>query len=87
MGGKIFGELFEGVQTLHDDAIVISIKIANYDIKYYLIDNESSTDILFNDIFFQLLTNQLKSVSISLVGFTGDSIKVEGEIVLPVTTG
>ena len=35
------------IQTPHDDAVVVSATIANYDVKRILIDNESSTDVLF----------------------------------------
>ena len=36
----------QGVQTPYDDAIVISMMIANYDVKRIFIDNESSVLIL-----------------------------------------
>ena len=75
------------IQTLHDDAVVVSTMIANYDVKKNLIYNESSTDVLFYLIFFwiQLPTDQLKKISMSLVGFTRDAIIVEEEITLPLT--
>ena len=37
-----------------DDAVVVSTTIANYDVKRILIDNESSTDVLFYSTFFQI---------------------------------
>ena len=42
------------IQTLHDDAVVVSVMIKNYDVKKILVDNESSTDILFYSIFSQM---------------------------------
>ena len=79
----------QGVQTPHDDAIVVSMAIANYHVKQCLIDNGCSIDVIFYDCFsrMKLCTNLLKSVSIPLVEFTNDSIKVENEIELPVTIG
>ena len=40
------------IQTLHDDAIIVSTTITNYDIKRIFVDNESSIDVLFYSIFF-----------------------------------
>ena len=41
-----------GVQTLHDNTIVVSMIISNYDIKWCLVDKGSSADVLFYDAFF-----------------------------------
>ena len=75
-----------GVQTPNNDTVVVSMAIANNDIKWYLVDNESSADMIFYDYFFwmQFFFNLLKPVNISLVRFIGDSIKMEGEIELSV---
>ena len=40
-----------GLQTPHDDAVVVSATIANYDVKRIFVDNESSTNILFYSTF------------------------------------
>ena len=42
------------VQTLHDDAAVVSMTIANYDVKRILVNNESSADFLFYGAFFRM---------------------------------
>ena len=44
----------QGIQFPHNNAMVIIINIANYDVRCILIDNESSTDILFYDAFSQM---------------------------------
>lgn len=44
----------EGVQYLHDDPVVISLNIFNYDVNCVLVDNESSVDILFFDAFLKM---------------------------------
>ena len=39
------------IQTPHNDAVIISMMIAKYDVKKVLVDNKSSVNILFYDIF------------------------------------
>ena len=39
------------VQTSHDDAIIISMMIANYNVKRILIDNGNFANVLFYDAF------------------------------------
>ena len=41
------------LRTPHDDPIVVSLTVANYDVKCILIDNGSSADILFYDTFIR----------------------------------
>lgn len=56
-----FGVDVEGIQTRHDDAIVISMTITNYDVKKILVYNGSFVGILFYDAFckINLPTDQL----------------------------
>lgn len=77
------------LQNPHDDIIIISMTIAIHDVKRILVDSESLTDVFFYDAFtrMNLPLSQLRRVSILLVSFSGDSIKVEDEISLPVVTG
>lgn len=42
------------IQNLYDDAIIISMIIANHDVKKILVDNVSSADVLFYDAFIQM---------------------------------
>ena len=42
------------IQTPHDDAVVVSAIIANYDVKKILVDNGSSTNVLFYSTFFRM---------------------------------
>ena len=46
-----FEDDLKKVWNPHDDPIVISLTIFKYDIKWILVDNESSADILFYDAF------------------------------------
>ena len=79
----------QGVQTSHDDAVVVSSTIAKYDVKRILVDNGSSTNILFYAIFFRMDLSKypLREVSTPLIGFMGDSVQVEGEITLLTIVG
>ena len=65
------------------------LTIANFDVKRILVDNRSSTDILYYDAFqkMKLACSQLQSISTSLVRFTRSSVPVEGAINLPITIG
>ena len=75
------------VQTPHNDAIIVSMTIAKYDVKKILIDNKSSADILFYDTFQKInMLGRLKQVGTQLIEFFGDSVAVEREVTLPVTT-
>ena len=77
-----------GVQTPHNDAIIIFMIIAKYDVKRILMDNESSADVLFYGIFQKInLADQLKQVGTPLIDFSENFVTVEGEITFPVTAG
>lgn len=39
----------EGIQTFHDDTVVVSLTIVQYDVHHVLIDDESFANILFYD--------------------------------------
>ena len=79
----------QGVRFSHNDMVVISLNIANYDVHRILVDNESFIDVLYYDAFFKMSIsdNHLGPMSSPLVGFTGDTVLVEGMITLAVTAG
>ena len=60
----------------HDDAIVITLLIADYTTKRVLVDNGSSADILYYPAFQQmkLERDQLCPMYSSLVGFGGTKV-------------
>ena len=57
----------------HDDAIVITLLIADYSTRRVLVDNGSSADILYYPAFQQMNFgwDQLRPVHSPLVGFGG----------------
>lgn len=73
-----------GVQTQHDPIVVVIMTITSYNVKKILVDNGSSINMLFYDIFqkMKLFTDQLKKVNTLLVRFSRNFIVVEGEITL-----
>ncbi|XP_057969426.1 uncharacterized protein LOC131158574 [Malania oleifera] len=79
----------EGVQQPHDDALVLSLLVANYKVRHILIDNGSSANVMFWSVLvgIKIGKERLKPVSIPLVGFGGDIVHPLGTITLPVTIG
>ena len=70
----------------HDDAIVITLMIANYITRRVLVDNGSSTDILYYPAFQQMKTNKelLGPKNVPLIGFGGMKVLLVRIISLPV---
>ena len=79
----------ERVHHPHDDAIVITLLIADYTTKRVLVDNGSSTDILYYPTFQQIRLgrDQLCPVNLPWVGFGGMKVQPVGIITLPMVVG
>ena len=73
----------------HDDAIVITLLIADYSTRRVLVDNGSSADILYYPAFQQmnLGREQLRLMHSPLIGFGGMKVQPVGTISLPVVVG
>ncbi|XP_028117734.1 uncharacterized protein LOC114315313 [Camellia sinensis] len=63
-----------GVCYLHDDPLIISALLSNYEVRRVLIDNDSSSDIIFLNAYRQLKIGKekLSLLQTPLVGFTGN---------------
>ncbi|XP_075658864.1 uncharacterized protein LOC142628703 [Castanea sativa] len=74
----------EKAHHLHDDAIVITLLIADYTTRRVLVDNGSSTNILYYPAFQQmrLERDQFQSVNSPLVEFGGMKVQPVGNITL-----
>ncbi|KFK21940.1 hypothetical protein AALP_AAs40902U000100 [Arabis alpina] len=79
----------EGVLAPHHDALVKSLTIANCLIKRILVDNGSSTNILYLEAYKALGLDEaeLTRKSTSLIGFSGEVKQTMGEITLSVYAG
>ena len=79
----------ERVHYPHDDAIVITLLIAEYTTRRVLVDNGSSADILYYPAFQQMRLgwDQLRLVNSPLVGFGGMKVQLVGTITLPMVVG
>ena len=79
----------ERIHHPHDDAIVITLLIADYTTRKVLVDNGSSADILYLSAFQQMKLgrDRLRPVNSPLVGFRGMKVQPVGTIILPVVVG
>jgi hypothetical protein len=75
-----------GVVMPHDDALVVTLTTANHVIRRILVDNGSSTEILYLPAFKQIGIDQdrIKSFSSPLVEFIGEQVQSIGLISLPI---
>ena len=79
----------ERIHHPHDDAIVITLLIADYTTRRVLVDNGSSAYILYYPAFQQMRIgrDQLRPVNSPLVGFGVMKVQPVGTISLPVVVG
>ena len=74
----------------HDDVLVVSIRIEDYNMHRVLIDNGSSADILYYPAFQQMGINRERLVPTNappLVGFGGIRVLPLGAVMLSVIVG
>ncbi|KAL0447907.1 UNVERIFIED_CONTAM: hypothetical protein Slati_1918600 [Sesamum latifolium] len=74
-----------GPKHSHNDALVITALLANYEIGRIFIDSESSVDILFGEAYDQMQLGDipLEKVNTSLYGFAREVVHPRGMISLP----
>ncbi|XP_074579566.1 uncharacterized protein LOC141836059 [Curcuma longa] len=92
MEGPIIGfgpQDLEGVETPHDDALVIQATIANYNIARIFVDTGSSVNVIFKAAFSQMQIEmaELQPMTTSLFGFTGNEVQPLGQITLAISLG
>ena len=88
----MIGFIEEDARSLHhphDDALVVSIRIGDYNTHKILVDNESSADILYCPAFQQMRVERewLIPVNTPLIGFEETRVHPLGAITLPISIG
>ena len=78
-----------GVKQPHDDPLVIMVMIEGFNTRRVLVDNGSSTDIIYLPAFQQLKVDpkRLRPFDSPLVSFNGDKVYPRGTVTLTVTAG
>ena len=69
----------------HDDALVITLRIGGYDVKRVMVDQGSTAEIIYPDLYkgLSLRVEDLTPYSSPLVSFEGKVIISKGQIRLP----
>ena len=88
----IIGFLKEDARRLHhphDDALVISIRVGDYNMHRMLVDNGSSANILYYPVFQQMGIGRERLIptNTSLVGFGGTRVLPLGAVTLSIMVG
>ena len=82
------GEDKLGTIQLHDDALVVTLRSGGYDVKRVMIDQGSTTEIMYPDIYkgLGLKYENLTAYNSPLVSFEGKMVVLKRQIRLPVQT-
>ena len=72
----------------YDDALVITLRIGSYDVKRVMVDQDSTAEIIYPDLYkgLNLKAEDLTPYSSPLVSFEGKIIIPKGQVRLPVQT-
>ena len=78
-----------GIHQPHDDALVVTMTIAGFITRRVLIDNRSSTDIIYLPTYQQMKIDKerLRPIDIPLVGFMGDKVRPSRVVSLMIEAG
>ena len=73
----------------HDDALVVTLRIGEYDVKRVMIDQDSAAKIMYPDLYkgLGLKPENLTTYGSPLVSFEGKMVVPKGQIRLPVQVG
>ena len=78
-----------GVKQPHNDPLVIMLNIEGFNTKRILVDNGSSTDIIYRPTFQQLklYPQRLRPFESILISFSADRVYPRGIVTLTVIVG
>ncbi|KAK6126671.1 hypothetical protein DH2020_039589 [Rehmannia glutinosa] len=83
-----FGPKDEQVSIAHNDAMVITTTIANYEVARAMVDTGSSVNVLFHEAYLRMeLEMEIKPVETALFGFGGGMVEPLGQVTLPMSLG
>ncbi|KAK3025694.1 hypothetical protein RJ639_041699 [Escallonia herrerae] len=76
-------------RTPHDDPLVVTLRVGNFDEKRILVDNGSLAEVLFYEAFqrMNIPSDRLRKIDTPLYSFSNHPVVCEGIIALPVTVG
>ncbi|KAK3025595.1 hypothetical protein RJ639_042634 [Escallonia herrerae] len=76
-------------KTPHDDPLVVTLRVGNFDMKRILVDNWSSAEVLFYEAFqkMNIPSDRLRKIDMPLYSFSNHPVTYEEIIALPVTVG
>uniref|UniRef100_A0A2N9F868 RNase H type-1 domain-containing protein n=1 Tax=Fagus sylvatica TaxID=28930 RepID=A0A2N9F868_FAGSY len=79
----------EGVQVPNSDALVVTLRIGEFDVKRILIDPGSSVEIMYESLFkgLGLEKKDLSLVEGPLSGFSGETVVPTGKVTINVKAG
>ncbi|XP_023897700.1 uncharacterized protein LOC112009600 [Quercus suber] len=78
-----------GTTQPHDDALVVMLRIGEYDVKRVIVDQGSGVEIMYPDLYkgLNLRPDYLAAYSSPLVSFDGKVVILRHQIRLPVQAG
>ncbi|XP_030969732.1 uncharacterized protein LOC115990009 [Quercus lobata] len=73
----------------HDDALLITLRIGDYDVKRVMVDGGSATEVMYPDLYkgLGLKLEDLMPYNSPLMSFDGKLVIPKGMIRLPIQTG
>ena len=78
-----------GITQPHGDALVITLRIGEYNVKRVIVDQGSTVEIMYHDLYkgLNLKSEDLTTYISPLVSFEGKVVILKGQIRLPVQIG
>ncbi|XP_073152685.1 uncharacterized protein [Henckelia pumila] len=82
-------EYLKDVVVPHNDPLLVTLTIANYDVARIFVDTGSSVNIIFKETLDQMKLEgfELDPITTELYGFMGHVLQPLGQIVLPLSLG
>ncbi|KAK3009410.1 hypothetical protein RJ639_013158 [Escallonia herrerae] len=86
---SFFKEDVGDIKTPHDDPLVVTLRVGNFDTKMILVDNGSSAEVLFYEAFkkMNIPSDRLRKIDTPIYGFSNHPMIHEGIIALPIAVG